>query len=303
MFDDRPRFAEFMSWFPKCQAIIPYLQGQDVLVEQVLKKLQAEAEQYPERHRQLAAIRYYLHCMLWDVVTLWNSSAKGVTNYKSLLDQLERWRKPQERICLVTFNYDTMLEAALPAVGFHIRKLSDYVSSETYKVIKLHGSVNWAREVDTPIENLKSKDRMQVAHELIDRAADLNISHRYRIVNERPISILNQSVLFPALAIPLERKPDFECPPEQLETLHACITQVTKLLVIGWRATEHRFLDLLAKYLPRQLAVMVVASGRDKTSEPIRNLQQAGIKADFLPAHGGFTDVIVRREADEFLRS
>ena len=51
-------------------------------------------------------------------------------------------------MCLVTFNYDTLLEHAL-AKQFNrtFDVLDDYVSSPEYKVFKLHGSQNWGRRV------------------------------------------------------------------------------------------------------------------------------------------------------------
>ena len=65
--------------------------------------------------------------------------AGGVTNYKTLLDQLEHYRRPDETVCLVTFNYDTLLEDALPTVGLKVLEIADYISSDRYKLIKLHG--------------------------------------------------------------------------------------------------------------------------------------------------------------------
>ncbi len=187
LFENRPLFIEAMSRFPKCLPIVPYLQKQNVEIEQVLEGLQAEAETDSERYRQLAAIRYYLHFMLWECERDWKDVTKGVTNYKTLLDQIRHWREPKkERVCLVTFNYDRMLEEVLPTVGVNIRGLPDYIASDDYQLIKLHGSVDWAREVDTTtIENLTNP--WQVAEELIERAADLNITDRYHLVTRYPI--------------------------------------------------------------------------------------------------------------------
>ena len=99
LFDDRPRFAAAMSKFQNCLPIIPYLHNlpEDGSVERVLERFQAEAESYPEGHRQLAAIRYYLHFMMWECERYWKEIAKGITNYKTLLDQVERRRKPAQR--------------------------------------------------------------------------------------------------------------------------------------------------------------------------------------------------------------
>lgn len=304
LFDDRPSFVDAMSKFRKCQPVIPYLQNlpKDGSVERVLEGLQAETEQYPERHSQLAAIRFYLHFMMWECERFWKEVAKGVTNYKTLLDQIERWRKPEERICLVTFNYDRMLEADLPTVGVEIQELSDYIANDHYKVIKLHGSVNWAREVNTPIQNLNDLNTWQVGYELIERAGDLDISQRYLIVTQHPIGKLDESAVFPALAIPVERKRDYECPPAHLETLVACIPEVTKLLVIGWRATEYHFLKLLVENLRQELKVTVVSEGSNQAEEVVERLKANGIKGQYLAAESGFTDFIINREVDDFLR-
>lgn len=304
LFDDRPRFIEAISRFPQCQPIIPYLRHLQAgtTLERVLEQLQTEAEEYPERHKQLAAVRFYLHYVLWECKRFWNEIAKGVTNYKTLLDQLERWRKPDQCICLVTFNYDTMLEDALPTVGVQVRSLPDYISGDAYKVIKLHGSVNWAREVDTRIEGINELNVWKVAHELIDKASLLKISERYRMVAEHPIGKSGQVALFPAVAIPVERKRSYECPAEHVDALLRCLPEVRKLLVIGWCGAEVPFRELLGKNLRRELSVMVVAGRPENAAEPIQRLQEAGITGKFIPARRGFSEFIVRREGDDFLR-
>jgi hypothetical protein len=78
-------------------------------------------------------------------------------------------------VCIVTFNYDTMLEAALPTVGLNIRSIGDYVAGTKHKVIKLHGSVNWGREVAPPVDNVgafgddrRITDSMQCLIPLVD---------------------------------------------------------------------------------------------------------------------------------------
>jgi hypothetical protein len=272
-------------------------------VEQVLEGLQREAPEYPERRRQLAALRYYLHLMFWQSEGPWNGVSRGVTNHAALLDQIERWRRADERICLVTFNYDRLIETSLRGVGVRIGDLPDYIANDTYKLIKLHGSIDWAREVDTPLADPARRNAWEVAYELIERAADLSITQRYRVAKECPIAREGDVVLFPALAIPVESKQDYECPVEHVDALRSCAAELTKLLIIGWRATEVPFCELLAENVTRALDVMVVAGGEEKAREPIGKLQKAGIEGNFVAARGGFTDFIVAREGDAFLRS
>lgn len=305
LFDDRPEFINAMKSFRDCLPIIPLLRHRrnGLSVEQVLQSLQAEAHDYPKRYKQLAAIRYYLQFMLsvcdmwWDV-----NVAKGITNHVTLLDQIERWRKADEQVCLVTFNYDKILEKALSSVGVAVQNLSDYISHDRYKLIKLHGSVDWAREVEIPIENVTHMSSWDHAHTLINRAAEIKISQKYQMVSGIPIAQSGDIALFPALAIPVETKIDFECPAEHLDSLRSMIPQIDKLLLIGWRASEQPFLQLLAENLRQEIRGLVVAGRKEDAQVTIENVRRAGVKGEYLAAEGGFTEFIVNREADEFLR-
>jgi len=309
LFDDRPEFIRAMDRFPRCKPVIPRLhfRKSGVSVEQVLQSLQAEASEDPERYKQLAAIRYYLKFMLWECEEGWTRNrTHGITNQLTLLDQIRHSRRAEEQVCLVTFNYDTMLEAALSTAGIlQIQDLPDYIASDNYKLIKLHGSINWAREVDTPIENIAGMSDEQVANTLIDRADEIKISQRYRMVEMIPqysISKPGDIALFPALAIPVETKIDFECPTEHLDALRALIPQVDKLLMIGWRATEQPFLQLLADNLQQEVQGLVVAGSKEGAQVTIKNVKQAGVRGEYAAAEGGFTDFVLYGKADEFLR-
>lgn len=307
LFDDRPVFADGVGKFPQFKPILPHLRNRPAgkSVERVLKDLQAEAYNNPQRYRHLAAIRYYLHFVIWQCELLWNQNiARDVTNYKTFLDRLESWRKPQEQICLVTFNYDRMLESVLPSVGVQINQLADYIGDK-YPIIKLHGSVNWAREVDTRIENLDSLNDWRVAEKLIDMAPDLDVSTRYCLVPEYPVGKTARSALFPAIAIPVEGKveAEYECPAGHIEVLHRRIPEVTILMLIGWSATDLSFLELLAMNLRKEVRGIVVAGDEGKAGQVVERLQQAGINGTFDTAKGGFTDFVRLGEADEFLRS
>ena len=305
LFGPRQHFLEVMRDFPKMRPIVPWLAQPPggSSVEKVLQDLQDEARDYPERYCQLAAVRYYLHMVLWDCDSRWSERSQGVSNYTTLLDQIRRWRKPQEQVCLVTFNYDRLLERAMTSVGMAIDSISDYVAHDVFKVIKLHGSVHWAREVDSPVSNLRERNPWDISSELIERAGELKISDRYRLVKEHPISKAEDAALFPALAIPAESKRDFECPVEHVEALKSFLPKVSKVLVIGWRATEEPFLQMLTRYLKQGVHVFIVAGSVEDAREPEGNLRSSRIVGTFSIGAGGFTEFIQQREADAFLRT
>ena len=298
---DQSRFGDQISLFPKCQPIIPFIQGEGVNVERVLEEFQSQASEYPERHRQLAAIRYYLQTMLWVCQQRWKEVTKGVTSYKTLLDQIAHRRVSNGKVCLVTFNYDTLLEDALPTVDVKIQTIPDYISSD-YQVVKLHGSINWAHEV-TDFHSVAGQNPMATAYELIEKFPELMLQDRFLVANGAPIQSPGSIPYFPALAIPVESKPDYECPAEHLETMEKSIPQVTKVLVIGWRAAENRFLRSLAGGIGRNTRVMVVSSSETRGAEVIERMRGAGVMAKFSAAKGGFSNAVKSREVDNFLKS
>jgi hypothetical protein len=58
--------------------------------------------------------------------------------------------------------------------------------------------------------------------------------------------------VLPAIAIPMQDKTwgTFECPARQIATLGQLLKSVTKVLMIGWRAREAHFLQMLRDNLP-----------------------------------------------------
>jgi len=298
--------ADNLTKFPQCHAIVPYLQvaGAETL-ESTLERLQNEGEKDPERKRQIAAVRYYLHTSIWECEYRWmNDVARGITNYVTLIDQLRRCRKDSEPVLLVTFNYDRILENALGSVNVVTNELGGYINHETFKLFKVHGSVHWAREVDTEIEKIGELNAWGVAYALIQRVAEIRISNRYRIfAHEHPISKIDDIPMFPAVAIPVETKRDFECPSDHLECLRTHVSKVTKIILIGWRGTENHFLKLLKDNLADAVRMQVVAGQRDWAEEILSRMINRGIADSGVSGvvDGGFTEYVVSREAERFL--
>jgi hypothetical protein len=73
------------------------------------------------------------------------------------------------------------METALSGLGLKIETLSGYIADDTYKLIKLHGLVNWGRRVRAP-DKLLQLEMWQLVHYLIDNADSLDITQDYRLV-------------------------------------------------------------------------------------------------------------------------
>jgi hypothetical protein len=208
-----------------------------------------------------------------------------------LLREIERWRYEfKEQVCFVTFNYDTMLEEAVQQVlNFAIHDLNSYVSRSDYTLIKLHGSIDWGREVDG-IESLLGYNHARV----IKEAATLQISTRYRRVPDFPMLKVENKLVFPALTIPIENKDEFECPGEHVETLARHIRNVTKIITVGWRATERKFLDMLSNRLTGLAGaphMMIISGSKTGCQETLQNL--GGARSTYYPVGNGFSGLIL----------
>jgi hypothetical protein len=132
-----------------------------------------------------------------------------------------------------------MIEQAMTQLfGLKFDILPQYIrDGQNYKLIKLHGSVDWGREIialTTP----------RAVPAILDVLDTLQLAE-YRKFSSPPAKFPDGVTGFPALAIPVENKSEFNCPREHIESLATVIPQVTKIITIGWRATEQHFLKML----------------------------------------------------------
>ncbi len=319
LFADRDLFKEILQRFSETLSIVTRLRHRDPgrTVESTLEELQQEAVSNPRRHRQLMAVRFYLQAALSECQARWNQDVGGVTNYRALLDRIEQLRERAddeysevkslyESTCLVTFNYDTLLDQALQDFGIQFSEMDNYITHPIYKLFKVHGSVNWAREVDSgsisvAMDDLRRSSRDHVARILTARAADLRPGTRFYVHNAYPTVVLGNppKLVYPAIAIPVQMKQEFQCPDSHLQTLADCLQRVRKVLVIGWRATEQHFISFLSKYLPPGAVGAIVGGTREDIGQTERNLQPLSVR--WVCRHIAFTDFIVSRKVDDFL--
>jgi hypothetical protein len=298
------RWGPYIQQFPQMHAIIPELERPDSDVEALLEKFQKESSEHPRRYNQLIAIRYYLQAMLENCLDNWENSTRGVTNYKALLDVIEhRVRGPK---ILVSFNYDTLLEEALGStVGVRIRDLSDYVKSD-YKIVKIHGSINWVHKVEAPQISVNMSPGL-VSAEVIDRASALKINESFHLVQRHHIPVLDDKPTIPALSIPIASKSDYEAPSEQTRALVEYLPEVDRVVVIGWRGSEDKFSETLASVaVNNRPRFMVISRNRDSAADICeginRSFSRRNVGATFSTVDGGFSYAILNHRIDEFLK-
>jgi len=267
-------------------------------------------EKHPFHDRGLMAIRFYLYAIMSICSRDWFDIANEANNYADLLYAIERWRvEKSEKVLFVTFNYDSLLERTLRTnLGWTIERPEHCISGEFgYYLFKLHGSVDWGLVTKQEFKEPRGTD---LAHRLINEAPRL--SYEPGLVPMSPSFAIDNSDtgagarpllgVVPALALPRRQKDEFVCPPEHVTLLAKALPSVTKILVIGWRATEAKFLKMIheAKMsdLERVLAVCKTEEDSTKTARklpsPVRGRGGLG-----LPM--GFTELVESNELRDFL--
>jgi hypothetical protein len=242
--------ATFAHW-PECQSLVDRirraLQPGGPAVEQLLENARSESDALPHVAAQLLGLKAYLTESIGHCNRAWQARAVGMTNYLSLIEEIERWRRPSdEKVLLVTFNYDTLLEEAVARIaGVKFRTIDDYVSVPSWLVIKPHGSVNWHRQITLPSRSAALptgyRDKL---HALIETRANWRFTDAYAVQEPGGSAEIETQYAFPALSIPVQSKThsDFECPPDHLHALRRALPAVTRVLIVGWRGLEEHFM-------------------------------------------------------------
>jgi len=279
----------------------------DRSIEQTLQKYSDQAAGDPLRKKQLLAVRYYLQAIFRAIVPAWLGGSGGFTNYDTLLDQIRHHKKGSEPVCLVTFNYDTLLESALTKqFNMTFDALDDYISNADYKVFKLHGSQNWGRYVESAPTMLfrENRDPRGQHHVMIENVERIGVSNVFAVYETAArVGEFSGPPLYPAVAIPVATKTDstFECPAQHLGHLAELIPRVTEVLAIGWRGEEQHFLQML-RNLPEGVGLNAIAESDRAAGQPLILMRRAAPQArDGANAWAGFSSVIRDESLEEFL--
>jgi hypothetical protein len=300
-------FAGLLLRYPECQKIAPFLRRlpPNKTLEAVLQTLQSE-DGYPRKAHQIVEVRCYIHEIISQSTSAWLTYAQGVTNYKTLLYEIDRTNTKGEPVCLVTFDYDTLLEDALLHSGLRINQIADYTKGHPYyRVFKLHGSINWAREVGIQFNgNTDSTTPEGALRQLVQRADEITFTNNFLFNPSQQMGLVQGKPALPAIAVPTERKDLFECPQDMIDELIGFLPKVTRILVVGWRATEDHFVSLLHQHLHKGTRLYTVAQNQMEAGSINKRIQLPSQVLTTIadPDSSGFTNFIISNRARLILK-
>jgi hypothetical protein len=219
-------------------------------------------------------MRFYLRDLLWDAATEVLKANGGITNYTDLVTRCFQWAaKANSHVCFVSFNYDHLLESACRAhFGLKVDSLPSYLGNPIASVLKPHGSVLW-NWVHPDLSDRVFPYQMTTgksAEPAITSGEPDTIESWDVYASDEPrnqVGVGNtQRMALPAVALPMTQKSHFVWPPEQDKFIRETIPNGSfgRVAIIGWRAAEIHFTELLNRLIPNDSRCLIVTGGTDE---------------------------------------
>ena len=262
-------------------------------LEEYLNYVSKVSKKNIERQKQLIAFQFYLYELFYEVST---NFQQGTNNYRALIDLI---RDSTNQACIVSYNYDTLLESSLSTI---IREdLNSYINN-SIKVIKLHGSCDW---VYTFLDRFDLAGKTKSSYDyFINAPSDFFKETNLIKANNIQFKPFTQSMVsrskfyFPAIAIPLTHKGQHVCPERHHDTLIESLLNIDRILVIGWQARDSYLLELLNK-IKQKVKVTIVS----KRPEKAREIGKVFTNNNFMvkgSIHSGFSEFMRSDDSNIF---
>lgn len=293
-----PEYWEVLRHYPGAQWLAGLLSPKASTPEFSLEtQLRQFSEHQDERiRRHFKHIPPYLRDLLWHASHEYTRTP-GTYNelvYGLLADV------PHE-VLFLTLNYDTLLEQALQTFDSTLASstISAYIGGNRQaKVIKLHGSIDWFREIGSISGNWFNQVESQDVSRTVDED-QIIVRTIPSPISDHPI---DRTRLYPILTAPLAGKSitDMVCPDSHVAVAKDFLKSCQKFLIIGTSGLDDDLMNLLdSSVQPRSVkSVHLVSQGNHTDEIQLRFIQ--GVHAFGLTSlwpkssvsHNGFRQYI-----------
>jgi len=253
-------------------------------------------------------IQYYMRELFQDISTFVKNEQWRNNLYSLFTDRIQKYvnKNSNERIGIVSFNYDTILERFIEDIfGLGFNSMNDYIDwdARNVMVFKPHGSCNWGwrfrnnqqngvnqkitvgylfeKQIE-PYEiyyNLLGDPSITVATNSWGLEKGLNKSNLGRFtINKSLLEIIPPNLnddFFPALLLPYRDKDEFVMPYDHYEAMRHFFGEMEELYLIGWKGNEELFNRQIGQHAHKLKKIVVANPNAD---EVLRNLtNQSGL--------------------------
>ncbi len=232
----------------------------------------------------LISTQYYLSSLFLNISK--KQRGNKYNYYQQLVQVVDEYlagSKGNEKVLIVNFNYDLLLEEALSSYqGYTYTDISDYADYKNRQILlfKPHGSCNWFREIDR-LGLSHSHNEGDLQDVLVKTSKKLwtdkkNLGELHEMLLDEliitdgpPVETAYHRNYFPQLLIPFKDKDDFSMPDMHLNILTYLLSKVEDVLVVGWKGSEAKFNKLLQEQLSHKALNFYYANYTDNSIKDI----------------------------------
>jgi len=333
IFDEK--YQSIIEKYEGAQLFAPIFESNDRDVERCLEEewIKLRDCYNPAISKRHINLQFYMrelfHWISSDVVR----SHYRCNLYSLLVDKLQKHLVGKnEKIALVSFNYDTILDQFVEKIfNSPFKQMTDYIDYNNRHALlfKPHGSCNWGWQI-TQRQQLSSQN--PILHQALYEqgtelwelyykiAGDFNsMVHKNAwgmesqlqknglgrfTINKNKIEITPvpiNSTHFPALLMPYRDKDEFVMPYHHHSAMRWFISEMEELYLIGWKGNEDVFNRLIQSQANR-LKKIVIVNPLEKTKQEVsKNLaKHLDLKRYQMQVIGTFEE-FVREKLDGML--
>ena len=204
----------------------------------------------------------------------------------------------------LALNYDSFLEQTLQSVtGVRFGALTDYIPSGLpWRLIKLHGSVNWGRRFARTPARLDALD-LQAVIEMSDMPAGLRKDIEI-FESSAALPLVEKQLLYPSIAVPIDKKYEFVCPPDHILQATQFLSNCENFLIIGCALKDEHVLRLFEENVKEPDKLLIANGNTKNSSEAQLKLSEIGQFHSFSRStwfDGGFDKLVASGELESFL--
>ncbi|MBI5707800.1 MAG: SIR2 family protein [Armatimonadetes bacterium] len=242
LFGNTPEFGGLLAKYPGAEALAPDIRAalsDTIGIEALFAKYATHQNEIIRR--LFIEVPFYLSDLLLEVSN--SFVAHGATRYDQLLVQIEEANISDA--LLLTVNYDELIERAyrrlyrtdFPTVD------SCLTANRNKPLIKLHGSVSWARMLAHQVGG----GSIMEAIEKVEVPLAFDQSFLRIAPSDRKYWRQGSRFCYPAIAPPVQGKTDFRCPDTHLTLARRQLKEATHLIVVGFSGLDPHVVGLFSE--------------------------------------------------------
>ena len=305
LFSGSNSFRSILDFYPFAQSaaaeIRLALKDSKSLEECIRTEFKESKDIYDKR--KFLELPLYLQDLLWTV-------GRNYTTFPDNYDLLIRYCFDLDDVIFITLNYDLLLDNRLSNYD-ELDSLDSYISqSRKWSLVKLHGSVNWARKVKNSLDGLDLGGKVNMLKVFRRFGENLEVDEINDIILrqgdvEAMRTDANTALYYPALSVPVGSDDELICPKGHLEFLEKKLSELESLnlLLIGYSGYDREVLKLLKVSGKKVNSILAVNGSEESGRKLIFTISQA---LSFIPTEnmvykGTFNDFVQTGELQSFI--